>query len=118
VSNNFGLVKPAVYDLSINKQYTGPSSVQLGSTGTYTLTVFNTGNVTGTNVDVVDILPSGMTLSSSAGALQNGVNTTGMIHWTIASLAPQSTATITMTVTYGSTGMQMNVAEVLPGSTP
>jgi uncharacterized repeat protein (TIGR01451 family) len=50
-------------DLTLNK--TGPTSVTIGTTFDYVLTVNNLGNANTANVKVVDTLPSGVTLQAS-----------------------------------------------------
>jgi len=53
-----------------------------GTTITYTVSVSNTGNLTGTNVSVIDAVPSGVTYGGG------GVFSSGQVSWTLASVAP------------------------------
>lgn len=53
-----------------------------GTVITYALSVSNTGNLTGTNVNVIDVVPSGVTYGGG------GVFGSGQVSWTLASVAP------------------------------
>ncbi len=53
-----------------------------GTTITYTVSVSNTGNLTGTNVSAIDVVPSGVTYGGG------GVFGGGQVSWTLASIAP------------------------------
>jgi uncharacterized repeat protein (TIGR01451 family)/fimbrial isopeptide formation D2 family protein len=82
-----------------------------GATSSFTLAVTNNGDGTARDVDVADVLPAGLaytagdaTASPSAGFSEASVaagpgagETT--VHWTVASLAPGATVTVTVPVT-------------------
>ncbi len=77
---------PVLFDLALTKTIATPPTmpiVQGVSTVTYNVTVYNQGNVTATNVDVVDQAPCGLT-SATPGLTQ-----------TIASIAPGGNAVVT-----------------------
>ncbi|MEX2026366.1 MAG: DUF11 domain-containing protein, partial [Pirellulaceae bacterium] len=90
---------------------------------TFTIIVSNTGPAAATNVEVTDLLPTGLqlgTASPPAGTTYN--QTTG--EWTIPSLASGASATLTLTATATSSSVQTNTAQVTasdqfdPNSTP
>ena len=66
------------------------SSLNVGQTGTFTVTVTNKGPDTATNIKINDILPSGFTYSTTGGSYDGSV-------WTIGSLASGSSVTLTFT---------------------
>ncbi|MFN8595734.1 MAG: PKD domain-containing protein [Anaerolineae bacterium] len=53
-----------------------------GTTITYTVSVSNMGNLTGTNISAIDVVPSGVTYGGG------GLFSSGQVSWTLASLAP------------------------------
>ena len=67
----------------------------LGETSTFTIAVTNSGNAVASNVAVVDNLPEAFTQVAADPALVFGDD--GSIQWTIASIAPGATETITLT---------------------
>ncbi|WP_162794047.1 SdrD B-like domain-containing protein [Runella rosea] len=107
-------VTPApVFDLALRKTLaTGQSaSVVAGSNVTFTITVFNQGNVDATNIQVTDYIPTGLTLNDANWTATAGVATLNTV---IASLpAGQSTTRdITFVVSTGFTGSISNLAEI------
>jgi uncharacterized repeat protein (TIGR01451 family) len=111
-------------DLFLTKAVSDPTPMELG-TITYTITVTNSGPDTATNIQLTDLLPTGVTYqsdSSSQGSYNSG---TGI--WGIGSLANAASAKLSITVTVdpGSGGSTItNTAEVTavdqydPDSTP
>jgi uncharacterized repeat protein (TIGR01451 family) len=94
---------------------TAPSTVSLGSTISYTLTVTNNGPATATNVVVTDTLPSGVifgsgTCSSAAnqtttavgGTQASGLNTATCQFLSITDVSGANIATMTFTATFSS----------------
>ncbi len=74
VSTTFCAPPPGA-DLSIQKS--GPSSIQRGNVLVYTVTAFNSGPTTATNVVITDPIPSGLTFNqgqSSGNCFQSGNN--------------------------------------------
>jgi uncharacterized repeat protein (TIGR01451 family)/LPXTG-motif cell wall-anchored protein len=98
------------YDMELAKTVSG-GPVTLGSPATYTITVFNNGNVPSGPVTVVDTLPAGLT----AGAISNGgvLNPDGTITWVV-ELAPgqQLALTVAVTVTDITQRPFRNVADI------
>ena len=97
---NFGEIAGFV-DLSLTKSH--PSNFTAGSTGLYSLTVFNGGNLaTSGTITVVDTLPAGMTFASGSGTgwtcSANGQTVTCA---TTGSLAPSGSTTLSLTVNVG-----------------
>lgn len=59
-NNYFWLSSVQAYDLAINKEYNGITPVLVWSTGTYTITVSNTGNLDANDVYINEYLPTGI----------------------------------------------------------
>ena len=74
-NNAFQLTTPVNnFDLQVTK--TGPASINMGGTGTYTFSVRNTGSVaTAGTYTVTDVLPTGVTIST--GAHRHGLDLHG-----------------------------------------
>ncbi len=102
-----------VFDLALRKTLaTGQSaSVVAGSNVTFTITVFNQGNVDATNIQITDYIPTGLTLNDANWSSAAGIATLNTV---IASLpAGQSTTRdITFAVSSGVTGTITNLAEI------
>ncbi len=100
-------------DLSLTKSV-NTATPAFGAAITYTIIVTNasTSALTATGVSVRDVLPVGVTFVGGTTTQGSYVNGTGM--WTVGSLAPGSTATLTITATVNATlGTTVsNVAEV------
>lgn len=95
-------------DLSLDKAIS-TSTPNIGDPIVFTLTVANDGNAPATNVEVTDLLPSGLTYISdnSANAYNSG---TGI--WTIPSIPVGGTATIDITASVDVDGVLTNTAEI------
>ncbi len=100
-------------DLELTKTVNNENPL-VGSNIVFTLVVSNNntapGVSTATGVTVVDILPVGLTFVSSAatkGSYSNGTST-----WTVGTLAPGESATLTITVTVATSGAKVNFAQV------
>ncbi|WP_170061095.1 T9SS type B sorting domain-containing protein [Spirosoma aerolatum] len=102
-----------VFDLALTKKLASGQSanVTAGSSVTFTVTVYNKGNVDATNVQVTDYIPTGLTLNDASWSASNGLATLNSV---IASLpAGQSTTrNIVFTVGAGVTGSITNTAEI------
>lgn len=59
-----------------------------GTVITYALSVSNTGNLTGTNLSVIDVVPGGVTYGGG------GTFAGGQVSWTVASIAPEASGSI------------------------
>jgi len=81
------------------------------SNETYTLTVTNTSGATATNIDVSDLLPSGISFTSSNASTGTYSNTTGL--WSIASLASGASASLTVTGNVTALGSLVNSASIV-----
>ncbi|MTK63720.1 MAG: DUF11 domain-containing protein [Methanobacterium sp.] len=75
--------------LSITNSATN-SNVNVGDTGKFTITIYNSGPDAASNIQLSDILPAGYSASWTAGNYANNI-------WTINSLASGGTATLTFT---------------------
>ncbi|WP_158549995.1 SdrD B-like domain-containing protein [Runella aurantiaca] len=107
-------VTPApVFDLALRKTLAVGQSANVvaGSTVTFTITVFNQGNVDATNIQVTDYIPAGLTLNDANWSV---VGSTATLNTVIASLAAGASTTrdITFTVGTGVTGSLSNLAEI------
>ena len=74
---------------------TGNSPVNVGDEGTFTISVTNNGPDTATNIEINDMIPTGLadvTVTPSIGTYDNGI-------WTIPSLSYLETATLTISGT-------------------
>ena len=111
-------------DLSLNKTVNLATGVT-GPTPTnfiFTITITNDGNMAATDVNVSDVLPSGLRLISSTPSLGTFYLNSG---WEIPSLAANQSATLELTVQANCPGTYINSAYVLrafpdndPDSTP
>ncbi|MBZ2166321.1 Ig-like domain-containing protein [Methanobacterium spitsbergense] len=72
---------------------TGTTPVNVGDTGTFTITINNNGPDAATNIKINDIIPNGFTANT------HGIGTYDGTTWTITSLASGATATLTFTKT-------------------
>jgi uncharacterized repeat protein (TIGR01451 family) len=119
----------AIADLRLSKT-ANPASPTVGGTFNYTITVTNDGPSTATNVQVTDRLPpvtdvlvNSASITTSQGSAVYNVATPNII-WTIGTLAPNTSATLTIPATRLLASFTANVAEVTasdqsdPDSTP
>ncbi|GAB4053606.1 SdrD B-like domain-containing protein, partial [Spirosoma litoris] len=107
-----------VFDLALTKKLAPGQSatVVAGSNVTFTVTVYNQGNVDATNVQVTDYIPTGLTLNDANWAASNGLAT---LNTAIASLSAGQSVTRTITFTVSSSfagGSLTNTAEISSAS--
>ncbi|WP_293685011.1 SdrD B-like domain-containing protein, partial [Spirosoma sp. 48-14] len=112
------VVPTPVFDLALVKKLASGQSatVVAGSSVTFTITVYNQGNVDATNVQVTDYIPTGLTLNDASWTASGSLATLNSV---IASLpAGQSTTrNITFTVSSNFAGGSItNVAEISSAS--
>ena len=107
---------PSYADLSLAKTVSSATPVN-GASISYTLSVTNasTSALTATGVTVSDVLPAGVSYLSSSGT-GTYVSSTGI--WTVGSVAPGATASITISVTVTATqgATVTNTAEITASS--
>ncbi len=102
------------FDLALTKKLDPlqPVPVEVGDSVTYVIEVCNQGTLAGYNVDVVDYLPSGMSLADANWSL----NTAGDAFYTLVGpILPDSCEDISITLvidSYPSTGSYQNSAEI------
>ena len=94
-------------DIQITK-VASVSTVSQGGTVTYTITCKNAGTANATNVNVEDLLPTGMTYVSHTSPVGTYSPTTGL--WTIGTIGTGITRTLTITATATGTGAIVNTA--------
>ena len=70
---------------------TGTTPVNVGDTGTFTITATNNGPDAATNIKIKDLIPNGFTATNPTAGTYDGTT------WTINSLANGATATLTFT---------------------
>jgi uncharacterized repeat protein (TIGR01451 family) len=131
-SNNSATQATAVRtsaDLRLSKTAT-PASPAVGGTFNYTVTVTNDGPSTATNVQVTDRLPPSTDVSVNSASITTSQGSavynaaTPNIVWTVGTLAPNTSATLTIPATRLLASFTLNVAEVTastqsdPDSTP
>ena len=99
-ASDIGAFEAPAADLAMAKS-ASPTSVDVGSNLTYTLTVTNNGPDTASNVSLTDTLPGVVTfVSASAGCTESG----GTVTCTAASLANGTNVVFTITVTAPAAG--------------
>ena len=96
-------------DLGLTKT-ASTSAPAIGANFTWTVTVSNAGPNSATNVTVQDSLPAGVTLVSATPSQGAYNSSTGL--WTIGTIASGSNATLTLTVTAGTSATVANTASV------
>ncbi len=98
-------------DLAVVKTVNN-STPNVGDNVTFTITVTNPAASTtaATNVGLSDILPPGLTYQSNTTS--TGTYTSGTGVWSIASLAPGITETLTITATVATSGAKTNTAQL------
>ena len=104
-------IAPSQADLSLSKVVVdGDTTPLIGTEITFEIRVFNDGPQDATNVEVVDLLPSGydfILYSSTAGLYDE---TTGL--WTIGSIGAGESETLLIDVLVNDSGDYFNIAEV------
>ncbi len=113
---DFGFHQPT-FDLALKKTLldgTNTATVNVGDVVTFTITVYNQGNVTAENIEVVDYLPSGLELSDGDWTL----DTNGNARTTLAGpIAPGASVDVDLTARVLPSGELGNIAEIA-GATP
>ncbi len=89
-----------------------PNSIVASSNVTYTLSLTNFGPAGATNITVSDTLPPGTTLVSANPSVGSTTNVSGIVSWTIGSMAKDATATLNLVVQAGLVGTITNSATV------
>lgn len=100
-------------DLSITK--TGPASVTAGVNLTYTLSVENLGPSTATGVQVIDVLPPGVTFVSASSLVGSFMHIAGKVTWNLGNVAvvdPARILNITVHVDPTTTTALINSASI------
>jgi large repetitive protein len=105
-------------DLSLAKLVNGLSSttVDVGDTVTYSLTVANAGPDDATGVVVEDALPAAVTFIEQTGG--TGTLSADGATWTVGDVDAGGSATVTFTASVDQTGTHTNVAEVTKADQP
>ena len=98
---------PPMADLRLTK--TAPASAQPGQSFDYTLAVRNQGPDAAENVVLTDVLPAGLNLNSTSGALCAGTTT---VVCQLGTLTQFQQTTVTMTVSSAQEGTVVNTASV------
>jgi len=100
-----GTTVTPVADLAIGKS--APASVVATSNFTYTVSVTNFGPSDAGGVVVTDTLPATVTFVSASGG---GVNTGGVVNWTLGTLNSGDVSNLTVTVKAPASGSLTNIA--------
>ena len=96
-----------VADVGIGK--TGPASVLAASNLVYTISVTNFGPSSASGVVVTDTLPAG---SDVCDRQRGGVNNSGVVSWSLGTLASGEVSNVTVTVPPRPAGTLTNTASV------
>jgi uncharacterized repeat protein (TIGR01451 family) len=96
-----------VADVGLGK--TGPANVLAASNLVYTISVTNFGPSSAGSVVVTDSLPANVTFVSATGG---GVNTSGVVNWSLGTLTSGQVSNVTVTVTGPASGTLTNAASV------
>lgn len=98
-------------DLAVTKTVNN-STPSVGQNVTFTITVANpaASTVTATNIGINDVLPQGLTYQSHNESTGTYNRTTGV--WSVASLAPGTTATLTLVAQVTTSGAKTNTAQL------
>ncbi|MBK8853798.1 MAG: DUF11 domain-containing protein [Saprospiraceae bacterium] len=109
-----------VFDLALRKQLTTAPPYNYGQLHTFTVQVFNQGNVAATNIIVNDYVPAGYAFAANNGWTSAGP---GLIQNTIAGpIAPGGSLTLTLQMTLlqsdGGERDWINYAEIASGNGP
>src|SRR5208282_4929377 len=94
-------------DVGIGK--TGSASVFAASNLVYTISVTNFGPSSASSVVVTDSLPAGVSFVSASGG---GANNSGIVNWSLGTLANGQVSNVTLTVSAPANGTLTNVASV------
>ncbi len=96
---------------ALTLEKTGPSTAIVGEPFSYTLKLRNLGGTAATNVVLEDALPSGVEYLSSnpSGSYNPG---THAVTWSLGTIAPGGTRTVTVTVRATGAGMLTNTSSV------
>ncbi|MEM6645149.1 MAG: LamG-like jellyroll fold domain-containing protein, partial [Bacteroidota bacterium] len=105
-------VSTTTVDLELGSAAQGENP-EVGTNGTLVFTLTNGGALTATNVTVGITLPSGLAHQSNSGGYAPDTG-----EWTVASLAPDASATLTLTVQRTQNGAQTVTAEVTAAAQP
>ena len=97
----------SVADVGIGKA--GAAAVPAGSNLTYTISVTNFGPSVASSVVVTDTLPASVTFVSASG---DGVNTGGVVNWSLGDLASGQGSNLTVVVTAPASGSLTYTASV------
>ncbi len=94
-STSSSIIIKAGPSLTVTKS--GPDQAMIGSNMTYSNEVCNAGGTAAENVSVIDMVPLGFEfVSANLGGTYNP--SSGMVTWSLASLAPESCQTFTVTL--------------------
>jgi uncharacterized repeat protein (TIGR01451 family) len=107
----------ALADLELAKSVSN-STPNVGEQVTFTVTLTNRGPSTATNVDVRDILPTGLTLVSATPSAGTTFATGLWELPTLPATSGSNTATLTLIATVGASGTLTNTAEVTASDQP
>jgi uncharacterized repeat protein (TIGR01451 family) len=103
-------VPAQVANLSLTKQ-ANTATPDFGGNVTFTVTLSNAGPSTATNVKVADALPAGLVYVSNTASAGGYDPATGQ--WSVASIAANTTATLSITARVNTTASLINVAEIV-----
>lgn len=111
-SADMGLVASATHPVRVRQptlavKKTGPAMRYLGRNATYQVTVSNTGDGPARGTVLTDLLPPGMTLISAGNG---GKASGGKVIWTLGTIEPGASKTVSLTLRADRIGTVRNVA--------
>ncbi|SDR72282.1 conserved repeat domain-containing protein/gliding motility-associated C-terminal domain-containing protein [Formosa sp. Hel1_31_208] len=94
-------------DISIIKDVF-PSEASIGDQVTFEITATNLGTSTGTNIEIQDVFPNGLTLFSAS--VSEGIFNTSTLQWSLLSLDSNQSETLTIVAQVSSSTNLLNIA--------
>jgi uncharacterized repeat protein (TIGR01451 family) len=109
-----------VFDLALRKTMAPGSKTiyKVGDVVTFDITVFNQGTVTATSVDLVDYIPTGLTLQTGSDWTMDGDKARWNGAITNLAAGAQEVVSITFIVNASATGVILNTAEISGATNP
>ena len=90
-----------------------PNPVVVASNLTYTFSLANYGPAGASNIVVTDVLPPGSTYVSSSPSQGSASTNAGVLTWTVPAMAVNGSATLSLVIRPGATGLLTNTAIVV-----
>lgn len=112
--HDIGVVTIMVFDLALQKSNATPGNIAPTDNVTFTITIYNQGTISATNITVVDYLPTDFTLSTANAGVWTD-NGSGVVTTTVPGPLAGGASTavnIVLTASATATGTYTNTAEI------